>query len=1135
MHLWAGVLTIFFFLPVVGLAQSCNPSPSSCPAGHVQYYEPSSDECPQGNFTCVATTRPTPPTSPPPASPPVSRPSPPPSPPTASSNQTLIDALLAQVRTLQARLAELVAAQGGSSTDSEQAVIPALTRDLSLGSRGDDVRDLQRFLISHGDLPAGNDTGYFGPLTQQAVQAFQRTQNIVSSGTSASTGFGAVGPRTRVAIISGSSRPSGASSGRASPTAASPSTGGGGSGGGGTSSPAPVRASPAVAPAASSSLTPSPVPAGPTPPPPSPQPAGCSLNGATVAHGASVTAYQSASVSFGSQCVSQTRRCTNGTLSGTYIASTCSVEDATTCSLNGASIAHGASMTAYQAASVPFGSQCVSQSRTCSNGTLTGTYTAATCVVGAASACTWNNASLPNGQAVTAYQAASVPFGQTCASQTRTCSNGTLSGSYQYANCSAQAAAQCSFNGQAVSHGQSVTAYQAASVPFGQTCASQTRTCSNGTFSGTYQHSSCSVAAGASCLWHGQTIAHGASVTAYQSATVPAGQQCVSEQRRCANTQFSGTYQYASCTPASQTTLQNGAACTTNSQCASNYCYPGPGSSKYCIAANKNCAKPGTDGILYGDEYTSGGERYRCVAGAGLLSFLTASDSYARAKGIFQTLLPQYMSRMSNQLSNNDSFILYNTQYQLMNFAIRARRENDLQNLSKLAELASTYPLQWLRNQAGAGLPTPNSWQDISGPVTWSDANRTGGNIDNLNNVVQWMYFTGHLMNSISQVPRANRTAEMNRFLDVYSRIFSFNVPEMVFNANNAMGWDFRGWQGCSSTRLSHDEITTRKRDNSLSQLPDAPCNAVLDWDLQLYGAVLEYRKAVANDPTYVNYFNDSSKDAQLIAYLGTAYDAVENHMSWTSLRDFNGASVDGYLFNKGLWSTHRDYAFAGNTQTNPPVDGQQRTVSGVGEDMGHHIRLTWVFLSMYENKSLVGRNFPRASDMRYYANQITYGVFNQDFANPKFAMFNDGSNGWFRHYLVNGADTNGGPWTGTIAMVSGGYGFYEEFSGDVAQVVDAIAPAYMVSGSGGNAARASLTSGYIRGCTYNANSNTWSACSPYPSYVGFGPNNVESLSFFSQYTRGYSVASAPQQSQLANALIALESILRTLMAKFVP
>ena len=56
-------------------------------------------------------------------------------------------------------------------------------------------------------------------------------------------------------------------------------------------------------------------------------------------------------------------------------------------------------------------------------------------------------------------------------------------------------AGSCTFNGQSVASGASVTAYQSASVSAGQTCSSQTRTCSNGTFSGSYQYASCSVAA----------------------------------------------------------------------------------------------------------------------------------------------------------------------------------------------------------------------------------------------------------------------------------------------------------------------------------------------------------------------------------------------------------------------------------------------------------------------------------------------------------------------------------------------------------------------------------------------------------------------------------------------------------------
>jgi hypothetical protein len=47
--------------------------------------------------------------------------------------------------------------------------------------------------------------------------------------------------------------------------------------------------------------------------------------GGSISSGASVTAYQTSSVACGSSCVSQTRTCTNGTLSGTYTNASCSV------------------------------------------------------------------------------------------------------------------------------------------------------------------------------------------------------------------------------------------------------------------------------------------------------------------------------------------------------------------------------------------------------------------------------------------------------------------------------------------------------------------------------------------------------------------------------------------------------------------------------------------------------------------------------------------------------------------------------------------------------------------------------------------------------------------------------------------
>jgi len=44
--------------------------------------------------------------------------------------------------------------------------------------------------------PEGLVTGFYGPLTVQAVQRFQIRYDIVTSGTPETTGFGLAGPRT---------------------------------------------------------------------------------------------------------------------------------------------------------------------------------------------------------------------------------------------------------------------------------------------------------------------------------------------------------------------------------------------------------------------------------------------------------------------------------------------------------------------------------------------------------------------------------------------------------------------------------------------------------------------------------------------------------------------------------------------------------------------------------------------------------------------------------------------------------------------------------------------------------------------------------------------------------------------------
>jgi peptidoglycan hydrolase-like protein with peptidoglycan-binding domain/lysophospholipase L1-like esterase len=81
---------------------------------------------------------------------------------------------------------------------------------LSLGSKGSDVSALQQILKDKGYYTYPAITGLYGPLTQKAVQEFQKANNIASpSGNAKVTGYGRVGPKTISILNQTSSQNSG--------------------------------------------------------------------------------------------------------------------------------------------------------------------------------------------------------------------------------------------------------------------------------------------------------------------------------------------------------------------------------------------------------------------------------------------------------------------------------------------------------------------------------------------------------------------------------------------------------------------------------------------------------------------------------------------------------------------------------------------------------------------------------------------------------------------------------------------------------------------------------------------------------------------------------------------------------------
>lgn len=114
-----------------------------------------------------------------------------------SETETEIETLKAKIAFLQAQIENLK-----KSTElSPVAVIheegARFTQWMRRGSYGKEVEDLQVFFARDKAIyPEGDVTGYFGPLTEKAVQRFQITYGIVSSGDPDATGFGFVGPKT---------------------------------------------------------------------------------------------------------------------------------------------------------------------------------------------------------------------------------------------------------------------------------------------------------------------------------------------------------------------------------------------------------------------------------------------------------------------------------------------------------------------------------------------------------------------------------------------------------------------------------------------------------------------------------------------------------------------------------------------------------------------------------------------------------------------------------------------------------------------------------------------------------------------------------------------------------------------------
>ena len=118
---------------------------------------------------------------------------------TSTQNAEIIENLKRQIEELKAKkkqIEEQAKKLQESRKEAAKGVREAaklLKSQLRRGMGGDEVRDLQEFLAEDRDVyPEGLITGFFGPMTENAVRKFQRKHGIDA--------VGEIGPKTRARI-----------------------------------------------------------------------------------------------------------------------------------------------------------------------------------------------------------------------------------------------------------------------------------------------------------------------------------------------------------------------------------------------------------------------------------------------------------------------------------------------------------------------------------------------------------------------------------------------------------------------------------------------------------------------------------------------------------------------------------------------------------------------------------------------------------------------------------------------------------------------------------------------------------------------------------------------------------------------
>jgi len=443
---------------------------------------------------------------------------------------------------------------------------------------------------------------------------------------------------------------------------------------------------------------------------------------------------------------------------------------------------------------------------------------------------------------------------------------------------------------------------------------------------------------------------------------------------------------------------------------------------------------------------TRGGWRHPAFEGRQSRTVFGAPrDIAVRLARIWKNRKQYFINSIRNSFGVLDPYVLYNVQVYTNNHLRYAAATGDAATLDEFAEVFLT-SLDYIREETRyvyyywPGYPR-ESVHDLETPArmwTGDPALTENGEVGVESVLVssQFLYAVANLINAILDLPADQRTARMNEFISRFAPVVLVDHYDRWIFANQGI-FQVRGWGG-EPGLYNHRQFLQKKLNREFGrtvQNPVSYLNAVTDTDLWILAGAVEILAANQKDAGAVP-MSDQERQ-RLLEYVGIGLALVADRLTTSNLSNFSGSAATGLNFDLGAWDDHPDHAYSGYTGDTSPLGQPPMPADNVGWDVSHARRFVQVFETLHRRRSTTGSSFPDEIVMQRLANQLAYGAFNKDLAAPLLFNYMDGTNGWYRVGYHGESDPGYPPFGLANALVTGGYGFWSEFNGDVATIRD--------------------------------------------------------------------------------------------------